>query len=237
MNIIELKNGYKAYNKGKSSEVEALKGIDICIAKGEMVAIEGRSGAGKSTLMHIIGCIDKLTSGKYILDGINVSKLNDSQLSAIRNKKIGVVLQEFGLINRRSAIDNVAVPLIFGKAKSLHMYKECEKALYKLGILNLKNRKVEELSGGQKQRVAIARAIVNQADIILADEPTGALDSRTSEEIMEVFRELNQIGKTVIVITHDKLVSDYCQRKILLFDGKISEESIRVREQFMHESQ
>lgn len=226
MSIISISNLTKLYNKGRSSQVEALRGISLEIEQHELLAIEGRSGAGKSTLMNIIGCIDSLTAGKYLLDGVDVSSLADSKLSRIRNEHIGIVLQDFGLINHRSVLDNVVVPLIFGKVSATKISQLGKDALEKVGILDLSKRRIEELSGGQKQRVAIARAIVNNADIILADEPTGALDTKTSHEIMELLSSLNKQGKCIVIITHDKLVSSYCKRIIEISDGLIVSDTL-----------
>lgn len=219
--MIEIKNLNKTYNYKKSNAFQALKNVSITIADGEMVAIMGTSGAGKSTLMHIIGCIDNFESGEYLLNGQSVRKISESKQAEFRNQEVGIVMQDFALIEGYSVLENVMVPLYFCKTK-----KKKEKAmaaLKKIGIEELANKAVNKLSGGQKQRVAIARAIVNEPSILLADEPTGALDSKTSKEILEVFRDLNRENKTVIIITHDKEVAEQCERIILVEDGEIQE--------------
>lgn len=219
--MINLINVNKIYNKDTGSECHALRDLTLTINKGEMIAIQGRSGSGKSTLLNIIGCIDTLTSGSYILNSMDVTKLNNSKLSKMRNEFFGFVLQDFGLIMGNSAIENVALPLYFSKVKFSKIKKLSEKALSSVGMEQYTYKKVSQLSGGQKQRVAIARAIVNNPEVILSDEPTGALDSQTAEEIMNLLKELNKKGKTVIIVTHDDKVADCCSRKIQLCDGSI----------------
>ncbi len=220
--MIEIKNIDKTYNLGKANAFKALSGVSLTIADGEMVAIIGKSGAGKSTLMHIIGCIDDFESGTYILNGEDISKIKEGKRSNIRNKDIGIVMQDFALVEDYTAIENVMVPLFFSKEKNKESKKERAKAaLRKLGIEELAGKRVNKLSGGQKQRVAIARAIVNNPGIILADEPTGALDVKTSAEMLEVFKELNKQGITVIIITHDMEVAKACGRVVEISDGRI----------------
>ena len=222
--MIEIKHINKTYNLGKSNAFQALKDVSITIKDGEMVAIIGKSGAGKSTLMHIIGCIDDFEEGTYILNGEDISKIKEGKRSHIRNKDIGIVMQDFALVEDYSAIENVMIPLIFSKEKGRTSKKErAMAALKKLGIDELAGKRVNKLSGGQKQRVAIARAIVNNPGILLADEPTGALDVKTSAEMMEVFKELNGQGITVIIITHDMEVAQACGRIIEISDGKIKD--------------
>ena len=222
--MIEIKNINKTYNKGKANAFQALKNVSLTIEDGEMVAIIGKSGAGKSTLMHIIGCIDDFESGTYILNGKDISTVKEGARAKIRNKDIGIVMQDFALVEDYTAIENVMIPLYFTKGKLLESKKSiARKALEKVGIGELASKKVNKLSGGQKQRVAIARAIVNNPGILLADEPTGALDVKTSAEIIGVFRELNEQGITVIIITHDMEVADGCERVIEISDGKIGE--------------
>ncbi|MBD5136790.1 MAG: ABC transporter ATP-binding protein [Lachnospiraceae bacterium] len=218
--MLELKNLNKTYNYKKSNAFQALKDINLKIDDGEMAAIMGVSGAGKSTLMHIIGCIDDFESGEYLLDGENVGVMPEYKKSVLRNSKIGIVMQDFALIEDYTVLENVEIPLYFGKRCKNKKQKAMD-ALKKTGIDGLAKKYVNKLSGGQKQRVAIARAIVNEPSVILADEPTGALDSRTSDEIMEVFKELNGIGNTIIVITHEKGVADKCKRIITISDGQI----------------
>ncbi len=220
--MIEIKNIDKTYNIGKSNAFRALKDVSLTIEDGEMVAIIGKSGAGKSTLMHIIGCIDDFESGKYILNGEDISSIKEGKRAKIRNKDIGIVMQDFALVEDYTAIENVMIPLYFAKGKLLESKKSiAKKALEKVGIGELASKRVNKLSGGQKQRVAIARAIVNNPSILLADEPTGALDVKTSAEIMGVFKELNEQGITVIIITHDMEVADGCERVIEISDGQI----------------
>lgn len=207
--MIRLVNINKTYNYKKANVFCALKGINLSINDGEMLAIIGKSGAGKSTLMHILGCIDDFESGDYLIDDINVKDISNGKKAEIRNKKIGIVMQDFALIEEYTVIENVMVPLLFDKKDKK---KTAIKAIESVGIGDLTNKPVNKLSGGQKQRVAIARAIVNDPVFMLADEPTGALDSNTSLEIMQVFKDLNKLGKTIIIITHDKDVAQKCDR-------------------------
>lgn len=216
--MIRLVNINKTYNYKKANAFCALKGINLSINDGEMLAIIGKSGAGKSTLMHILGCIDDFESGDYFINDINVKDISNGKKAEIRNKKIGIVMQDFALIEEYTVLENVMVPLLFDKSKK-DKKKTAIKAIESVGIGDLTNKPVNKLSGGQKQRVAIARAIVNDPVFILADEPTGALDSNTSLEIMQVFKELNKLGKTIIIITHDKDVAQKCDRIVEMKDG------------------
>ena len=221
--MIEIDNIYKIYNKGKVNEFTALKGVSLRISEGEMVAVIGKSGAGKSTLMHIIGCIDDFEQGKYYLNGQDVSKLNEKKRAIIRNRNIGIVLQDFALMENYTVIENVLMPLFFSKDAGNRRVRE-EKAkdiLSQLEMDEIMDKKVNKLSGGQKQRVAIARAMINNPKVLLADEPTGALDVKTSLEIMNVFKQLNAKGTTVIIITHDMEVANECNRVIEICDGNI----------------
>lgn len=223
MSILELRNVNKIYNYKKENEFQALYNVNISIEEGEMIAIMGRSGAGKSTLMHIIGFIDKFESGEYFLDGEKVEEFSESKCAGIRNSMFGIVMQDFALIENFTVLDNVILPLDFSKKKNNKKGRAVD-VLKLVGIEEQKNKYVSKLSGGQKQRVAIARAMINNPKLILADEPTGALDSSTSEDIMNIFTKLREMGKTIIIITHDTKVADYCDRIIEIQDGRIAEE-------------
>jgi len=216
--MIELEDITKVYRMGKV-EVNALRGITLSITKGEMVAIQGASGSGKSTLLNVIGCLDRPTSGKYIFDGADVSQLGDNQLAEMRNRKFGFVFQEYNLLSRASALSNVELPLIYGG--SGHRRKRAMEALERVGLGARAKHKPTELSGGEQQRVAIARALVNNPALILADEPTGNLDSKTTAEIVAIFRQLNQEGITVVMVTHEADIASQAQRIIRLHDGEI----------------
>ncbi len=216
--MIQLENIAKIYRMGKV-EVPALRGIDLTINQGDMVAIIGASGSGKSTLMNIIGFLDKPTTGRYMLEGVDVSRLNDNKLAELRNKKIGFVFQTFNLLPRASALSNVELPLIYSGGGQRH--KRSLEALEKVGLGARATHKPTELSGGEQQRVAIARALVNQPSLILADEPTGNLDSAASTEIVRIFCQLHREGITVILVTHEMDVATQAQRIIRLLDGKI----------------
>lgn len=220
--MIQIKNLVKIYNKGKTNEFCALKGIDLSIEEGEMVAIIGKSGAGKSTLLHILAAIDSYDKGSYLVDGVSVGDLKEKERARFRNQKIGIVMQDYALIDEYTIEENVQIPLIFGKVKGNDVRREkIMTALKNVGLAELAKKPVRQLSGGQKQRVAIARALVNNPAFLLADEPTGALDSKTSGEIMDVFEKLNQGGKTVIIVTHDMEVAARCGRVIEISDGEI----------------
>lgn len=221
--MIEIKNIQKTYNYGKSNAFQALNDVSLTINDGEMVAIIGKSGAGKSTLMHILGCIDEFESGKYYLNGEDVSSLNEKKRAQIRNSKIGIVLQDFALVESYSVIENVMLPLYFSKGikgKKEKMAKAID-VLKQMEMYEFVDKKVNKLSGGQKQRVAIVRAMINNPKILLADEPTGALDVKMSAEIMSIFEKLNKQGTTVIIITHDMEVAKKCSRIIEISDGRI----------------
>ena len=220
--MIEIKNLVKIYNKGKTNEFCALKGIDLSIEEGEMVAIIGKSGAGKSTLLHILAAIDSYDKGSYLVDGVSVGDLKEKERARFRNQKMGIVMQDYALIDEYTIEENVQIPLIFGKVKGNDVRREkIMTALKNVSLDELAKKPVRQLSGGQKQLVAIARALVNNPAFLLADEPTGALDSKTSGEIMDVFEKLNQGGKTVIIVTHDMEVAARCGRVIEISDGEI----------------
>ena len=219
--MIEVSNLTKIYNPKKANEFTALKNISLKINDGEMSAIIGKSGAGKSTLLHILACIDDYQSGEYKIDETLVKQLSERQSARIRNEKIGMVMQDFALVEDFTAIENVLLPLEFSKHKKSNRQKKALNALKSVGMEQFAKKPVNKLSGGQKQRVAIARAIVNEPSLILADEPTGALDTKTSAEIMDVFRKLHSEGKTIVIVTHDPGVAQQCERIIEISDGKI----------------
>ena len=218
--LIEVTNLKKIYQLG-DIEVPAVRGIDMSIEKNEYLAIMGPSGSGKSTLMNIIGCLDVPTEGSYILDSKDVSKLNDDELAEIRNRKIGFVFQTFNLLPRADALHNVELPLIYSGLPRAKRKEMAEAALDKVGLGDRMHHKPNELSGGERQRVAIARALVNNPAIILADEPTGNLDSNTGEEIMEIFEQLHTGGNTIILITHEEYIANHSNRVVRLLDGLI----------------
>ncbi len=228
MSLIEIKNVFKTYQTGDTS-FNALNGVSLSVEKGEFVSIMGASGSGKSTFMNILGCLDKPTSGSYFLDGIDVMSLNSDQLSDIRNLKLGFVFQGFNLISRTSALENVEMPMIY---KGIPPAERIERARHALKIVGLEYRETHmpnQMSGGQQQRVAIARAIVNDAPIILADEPTGNLDTKTSIEVMEFFVSLNEkSGKTIILVTHEPDIAEYSKRIVRFKDGNIISDEVRV---------
>ena len=218
-NIIKLKDISKTYMVGGTIEVPALKSATINIDKNEYVAIMGPSGSGKSTLMNIIGCLDTPTSGEYILNNHDVSTMEDDQLAAIRNKEIGFVFQTFNLLPRYDALGNVQLPLIYAGVPKAERISRAKKVIEQVGLTDRSNHKPNEMSGGQRQRVAVARALVSNPSIILADEPTGNLDSKTSVDIMRLFRDIHRSGNTIILVTHEEDIASYAHRIIRLRDG------------------
>ena len=224
--MLEIHKIKKIYQMGKV-KLEALRGVSFYVDKGEFVAIMGPSGSGKSTLMHIIGCLDKPTEGNFVIGGKDVSKLNDDKLAEIRNKSIGFVFQQFNLLSRNSILHNVETPLIYAGIKTKKRRELSIQALESVGLSDRAKHKPNEISGGEKQRVAIARALVNNPLIILADEPTGNLDTKTGEEIMKIFDKLYQEGHTIIMVTHDVEIARHAQRIIHLRDGLIEKDEVK----------
>ena len=218
--IITVDNVNKTYKNG-SLELQVLKNISFKVDKGEFLAIMGSSGSGKSTMMNILGCLDSQYEGKYILDGIDISKSTENELSEIRNKKIGFIFQSFNLLPRLTALENVELPLIYSSVPKEERHKRANELLEMVGLKERTHHRPNELSGGQRQRVAIARALVNNPSIILADEPTGNLDSKSEAEIIEILQKLNKMGKTIVIVTHEPNIGEIAQRKIVFKDGEI----------------
>lgn len=230
MNVIELHNIVKTYEMGEVERVYALQGITLTLQRNEYVAIMGPSGSGKSTLMNVIGCLDTPTSGQYLFNGVNVSEMNDNELAKIRNKEIGFVFQTFNLLPRSDALHNVELPLIYAGFSASDRREKAVRTLEHVQLGDRIHHKPNELSGGQRQRVAIARALVTNPSIILADEPTGNLDTKTGEEIMMLFEELHRQGNTIILVTHEAEIADHAHRVIRLRDGKVeSDEKVARR--------
>ena len=224
MTLISLKSIYKIYNVG-GEEVRALDGVDLDIKDNEYLAIMGPSGSGKSTMMNMIGCLDTPSSGLYEFEGEMVNEMNDNQLASIRNRKIGFIFQTFNLLPKATAQHNVEIPLIYGNIRKERRVNLASEALSSVGLSDRMHHKPNELSGGQRQRVAIARALVNSPSIILADEPTGNLDSKSGHEIMDILDKLHKAGNTIILVTHEDDIAQHAHRIIRLFDGKIIEDS------------
>ncbi|GED60614.1 ABC transporter ATP-binding protein [Brevibacillus formosus] len=218
--VIQIEELRKQYVIG-DQEIYALRGVSLSIEVGDFVAIMGPSGSGKSSMMNVIGCLDKPTSGEFFLDGYPVSQAHDDELAVIRNQKIGFVFQNFNLLPRTTAVENVELPLLYGGTPARERREKAIRALTSVGLAERLNNKPNELSGGQQQRVSIARALVNDPVILLADEPTGALDTKTSEEIMGIFQKLNDAGKTVILVTHEPDIAEYAKRIVRFRDGQI----------------
>jgi len=221
--MIDLAGVERVYHKGGTA-VRALDRIDLTVDAGEYIAIMGSSGSGKSTLMNVLGCLDTPTGGEYRLDGLAVQTLDDDALAAVRNKKIGFVFQSFNLLPRNDALSNVALPLLYAQVTREDRQERARRALQRVGLGDRMDHRPSELSGGQCQRVAIARALVNEPAILLADEPTGNLDSRTSEEIMEIFDQLSRVGTTVILVTHEPDIAEHARRAVVLRDGRVVED-------------
>jgi putative ABC transport system ATP-binding protein len=223
--VIRIEDLTRVYQMGEV-QVRALDGISLSIAPGEFVAVMGPSGSGKSTLMNIVGCLDRPTSGRYYLDGVDVSRLNRDERAEIRNGKIGFVFQSFNLLARTSALENVELPLIYSSngQTSKRREEKARQCLETVGLAGREDHLPSQLSGGQQQRVAIARALVNEPKLMLADEPTGNLDTKTSEEVMAVFQKLNEAGKTVVVITHEPDIAEFAKRVVMFRDGKVVED-------------
>jgi len=221
--LIHIENMKKIYNPGEN-EVRALDGIDLDIEKGDLVAIVGHSGSGKSTLMNMLGCLDTPTSGKYVLDGQDVASMTDNQLADVRNKEIGFIFQGFNLISNLDAVGNVELPLVYRRVSKNERKQLAMEALKSVGLEDRMKHKPNEMSGGQQQRVAVARAVAAKPPIILADEPTGNLDTKSTQEIMEILKELHRSGRTVIIITHDEEIASQAHRVIRILDGRIEED-------------
>jgi putative ABC transport system ATP-binding protein len=220
--VVRLENVHKTYRTGEV-EVRAVLGVSLTIARGEFVAVMGSSGSGKSTLMNLLGCLDRPSEGRYLLDGFDVSRLDRDQLADIRNRKLGFVFQSFNLLARTSALENVELPLLYGEHRltSAQLREKAAKVLAAVGLSGREDHHPSQLSGGQQQRVAIARALINDPEVVLADEPTGNLDSRTSIEIMEIFQTLNDRGITIVMVTHETDIAAYAKRNIMMRDGRV----------------
>ncbi len=235
--VVQLDNIHKIYDSGEV-KVHAVRGVSIEIKKGEFVALMGASGSGKSTLMNLLGCLDRPTSGRYLLDGTDVSDLDRNELADIRNKKLGFVFQGFNLLARTTALENVELPMFYGQRR-VSAQEMKERAMHCLDIVGLANRAdhfPSQLSGGQQQRAAIARGLVNQPQVLLADEPTGNLDSKTSIEVMGVFQKLNEEGITILMVTHELDVAHYCKRNLILRDGQLVND-IQIKDRMIAEEE
>jgi putative ABC transport system ATP-binding protein len=228
--VVRLEDVHKTYRTGEI-EVHAVRGVSLEIARGEFVAVMGSSGSGKSTLMNLLGCLDRPTQGRYLLDGCDVSGLDRDQLADIRNRKLGFVFQSFNLLARTSALENVELPLLYGEHRltNAQLREKAERVLAIVGLTGREDHHPSQLSGGQQQRVAIARALINDPEVVLADEPTGNLDSGTSIEIMDIFQKLNERGVTIIMVTHETDIAAYAKRNIVMRDGSLQTDRIGTR--------
>ena len=228
--VVRLEDVHKTYRTGEV-EVHAVRGVSLAIAQGEFVAVMGASGSGKSTLMNLLGCLDRPTKGRYLLDGFDVSGLDRDQLADIRNRKLGFVFQSFNLLARTSALENVELPLLYGEHRltNVQLREKAEKVLALVGLAGREDHHPSQLSGGQQQRVAIARALINDPEVVLADEPTGNLDSGTSIEIMDIFQKLNERGITIIMVTHETDIAAYAKRNIVMRDGSVQTDRTATR--------
>ncbi|MBL7837042.1 MAG: ABC transporter ATP-binding protein [Bacteroidetes bacterium] len=226
--LIDIRGVQKVYKVG-TEQVYALKGVDLDIFKGEYVALMGPSGSGKSTLMNILGCLDSFSAGKYVLNGTDVSEMSENQLAEVRNKEIGFVFQTFNLLPRMNALENVALPLVYAGVGKKERLERAEEVLTQVGLKDRMLHKPNELSGGQRQRVAIARGLVNNPSILLADEPTGNLDTKTSVEIMDLFREIHRKGNTIVLVTHEEDIAMNAKRIVRLRDGKIESDNLNEK--------
>lgn len=232
--VIQVEDVHKIYSLGET-QVHALRGVSVEINRGEFVAIMGASGSGKSTFMNILGCLDKPTTGRYLLEGTHVAALDKKQLAAIRNRKIGFVFQGFNLLARTTALENTELPTLYARLDKAERHRRALEALKMVGLADRTDHYPSQLSGGQQQRVAIARALVNRPSILLADEPTGNLDSRTSVELMEIFQSLNDRGLTIILVTHEHDIAQFATRTIVFRDGKIRRDEPVIRRAIAHE--
>ena len=231
--MIKLTDLTKTYQTG-DIVVNALAGVNLQISQGEFVSIMGPSGSGKSTMMNILGCLDRGTAGKYMLDGLDIAEANDNQLAEIRNQKIGFVFQSFNLLSRTTALENVELPMLYAGSGAKERRERALKALDAVGLTDRVHHKPNELSGGQQQRVAIARSLVNNPVIIMADEPTGNLDSKSSEEIMAIFQQLNEAGITVVIVTHEQDIAEYTKRIVRFKDGLIDSDKLVTKRSLAH---
>ena len=226
--VIQVTDLVKDYSRG-DNVVHALRSVSVSVTKGEFVAVMGPSGSGKSTFMNLVGCLDRPTGGSYLLDGVEVTRLSPTQLADLRNQKIGFIFQGFNLLPRMDALDNVALPMVYGGVPKQVRQRRAEVALEAVGLGARKHHRSNELSGGQQQRVAIARALVNAPSLILADEPTGNLDSRTSVEIMAILQRLNAAGATIVLVTHEPDIATYCSRTVVFKDGVVVSDETNPR--------